>query len=43
MNVVEGQTILYVKPGATDTIDSLKNTYTDKGFSCVLTNNTNEE
>lgn len=43
MNITDGQTILYVKPQSTDTIDSLKNTYTDKGFSCVLTNNTDEE
>lgn len=33
--VTEGQTILYLKPNKTDSIDSLKDSYTNKGFSCL--------
>ena len=38
----DNQTILFVKPQTTDTIDSLKDAYTNKGFKCSITNN-NEE
>lgn len=34
--ITEGQTILYVMPSKTDTYDSLRKAYEDKGFSCVI-------
>ena len=37
--LADNQTILFVKPQTNDTIDSLKNAYTDKGFKCSITNN----
>ena len=37
--LADNQTILFVKPQTNDTIDSLKDTYTDKGFKCSITNN----
>lgn len=43
LNVVENQTILFVKPEASDTVDSLQNSYINKGFNCSLTNNKNKE
>lgn len=39
----ENQTILFVKPQKTDTIESLQKAYTDKGFNCSLTDNRSEE
>lgn len=41
--ITENQTILFVKPQKTDTIESLQKAYTDKGFNCTLTNNRSEE
>lgn len=41
--VNENQTILFVKPQKTDTIESLQKAYTDKGFNCSLTDNKGEE
>lgn len=38
LNVVDGQTILYVKPSKDDTVDSLEDAYQNKGFSCSRTN-----
>ncbi len=35
--VNDGQTVLFVKPTASDTIDLLKQSYTDKGFDCNIT------
>lgn len=37
--LADNQTILFVKPQTNDTIDSLKDAYTDKGFKCSITNN----
>lgn len=34
--VTQGQTVLYVKPTSTDTYESLKSSYEEKGFSCGL-------
>lgn len=34
--LTDGQTILYVKPGKSDTYEILQKAYTDKGFSCVV-------
>lgn len=41
--ITENQTILFVKPGNTDTIESMQKAYSDKGFSCALTDNKNEQ
>lgn len=38
IKVVDEQTILYVKPTISDTIESLKEAYTDKGFICTMVN-----
>lgn len=37
INIVDGQTVLYTKPKKEDTIDSLKKSYEDKGFTCNIT------
>ena len=37
--ITEGQTVLLAKPNKDDTIEGLKNVYTDKGFTCVITYN----
>ena len=42
LTLTDNQTILFVRPQTTDTIDSLKGAYTNKGFKCSITNN-NEE
>lgn len=42
LNVIDGQTILYVKPTKEDTAQSLEDAYTNKGFNCTSVN-TNEE
>lgn len=34
--IVNDQTVLYVKPAASDTIESLKEAYTSKGFTCTI-------
>lgn len=39
IKVIDGQTVLYLKPSATDTIDSLKASYENKGFSCSIVEN----
>lgn len=41
--ITENQTILFVKPQTTDTVQSLQKAYSDKGFNCTLTNNKSEE
>lgn len=41
--LVENQTILFVKPESTDTVEKMQNAYTDKGFSCSLTSNKDKE
>lgn len=35
--ITEGQTILYVKPDASDTPESLQEKYSNKGFTCAVT------
>lgn len=35
--VSEGQTVLFVKPSASDTIDTLQKSYVSKGFTCNIT------
>lgn len=39
----DGKTILYVKPSANDTIESLEEAYINKGFSCSRINNSEGE
>lgn len=36
IRVSDEQTVLYVKPTSSDTVDSLKDAYTNKGFTCTL-------
>lgn len=36
--ITEGQTVLYVKPEASDTPDILQEKYSAKGFTCTVTN-----
>lgn len=43
ITINDGQTVLFVKPEKEDTIDSLKEAYTNKGYSCAITNNNDEE
>ncbi len=38
LTLVDGQTILYVKPSTSDTIESLQEAYVNKGFSCTINN-----
>lgn len=38
LSVIDGQTILYVKPQKNDTYESLQEAYIAKGFSCTVTN-----
>ncbi len=39
----DNQTILFVKPSVSDTVEILKEKYEDKGFTCSLNNKQNEE
>lgn len=43
LTLTDNQTILFVRPQTTDTIDSLKGAYTNKGFKCSITNNNEEQ
>ena len=38
LTIVDGQTILYVKPSKGDTAETLEDAYTNKGFNCTLKN-----
>lgn len=43
ITINDGQTVLFVKSEKEDTIDSLKEAYTNKGYSCAITNNNDKE
>ena len=38
IKLVDGKTVLYVKPDSKDTVDSVKEAYINKGFTCNIIN-----
>lgn len=36
IKMIDGKTVLYVKPSSTDTVDSIKQSYINKGFTCNM-------